>query len=45
MKCSLVRCVQEETAQLVRELSSQLADLLQSNKELREENERLRRIY
>eukprot|EP01039_Chlorochromonas_danica_P000271 gene271-290_t len=35
----------EETAQLVRELSMQLADLLQANRELREENEKLRRIY
>lgn len=30
---------------MVRELSCQLADLLQANKALREENDRLRRIY
>ena len=35
----------EDTAQLVGELSQQLQELLQANKELRAENERLRRIY
>lgn len=32
-------------AEVVQEMSVQLADLLRANKELREENERLRRIY
>eukprot|EP01031_Cornospumella_fuschlensis_P033058 gene33058-39990_t len=35
----------DETAQLIQGLSAQLADLVQANKELREENDRLRRIY
>lgn len=35
----------EDTENIIRGLSSQLADLLQANKELRAENERLRRIY
>ena len=35
----------EDTEDIIRCLSSQLADLLQANKELRAENERLRRIY
>jgi hypothetical protein len=34
-----------DTAQLVEELSSQLKDLLQANRELRAENEYLRNIY
>jgi triphosphoribosyl-dephospho-CoA synthetase len=36
---------QEDNAELVRELSEQLGELLKANKELREENERLRHIY
>ena len=35
----------EDTALLIGELSQQLQELLQANKELRTENERLRRIY
>jgi regulator of replication initiation timing len=35
----------EDTALLVNELSQQLQELLQANRELRAENERLRRIY
>jgi regulator of replication initiation timing len=39
-------CVlQEETAEMISKLSEQLRDVLAANKELREENERLRRIY
>ena len=35
----------EDTADMVRALSAQLQELLAANKELRQENERLRRIY
>lgn len=38
-------CVQDDTAALVRELSQQMAELLKANRELREENEYLRKIY
>jgi len=36
---------QDETAQLLQEMSAQLKEVLQANKELRAENEYLRRIY
>jgi hypothetical protein len=35
----------EDTAKLVAEISEQLREVLLANKELRAENERLRRIY
>ena len=35
----------EDTTKLVNEMSDQLREVLQANKELRAENERLRRIY
>ena len=38
-------CLQDDTAALVRELSQQMAELLKANRELREENEYLRKIY
>jgi regulator of replication initiation timing len=38
-------CLQEETADLLKGMSAQVAELLAANKELRAENERLRRIY
>lgn len=36
---------QDETAALISDMSQQLAELLRANKELRAENEYLRRIY
>lgn len=38
-------CLQDDTAALVREMSQQMAELLKANRELREENEYLRKIY
>ena len=35
----------EDNAALFQKMSEQLRDLMESNKELREENERLRHIY
>jgi len=37
--------LQDDTAALVREMTLQMAELLQANRELREENEYLRKIY
>ena len=37
--------IQDENAVLIDDLRQQLADLLQANKELRSENEKLRQIY
>ena len=43
--CVLVNVTQDETASLIKDMTKQMADLLQANKELRAENEYLRKIY
>lgn len=40
-----ILCIQEETSSLIQELAKQLHDLVELNKELREENNHLRKIY